>query len=262
MDAVVHAAGAAHRRVSTSSELADFLREGNDLLTERVVRAAEKAGITRIVHISSIAASGFTSFSDESGLHESRIDVVVEGLYGRSKLQAEAHVDAFARKGGMGINLRPPLIYGQGCRGNWPRLVRLAKSWIPLPFGSVKNRRSFLAVQNLGGLIERILQSETDPAKSGTYHVADRELVSLREVVTVLRRSMGRSPLLFPVSSSLLCKTLRSLGQGAIVDGLLSDLIVNTTKVQKAFSWVPEITTEEGMMESVTGSSSYEKFVP
>ena len=51
-------------------------------------RAAEKAGITRIVHISSIAASGFTSFSDESGLHESRIDVVVEGLYVLARVAA------------------------------------------------------------------------------------------------------------------------------------------------------------------------------
>jgi nucleoside-diphosphate-sugar epimerase len=72
------------------------------------------------------------------------------GVYGLSKAAAEAGLEAVAKETDMSITvIRPPLIYGPGALGNFRTLVRAAQRGIPLPFGSIHNRRAFLGVENL-----------------------------------------------------------------------------------------------------------------
>ena len=79
--------------------------------------------------------------------------------YGVSKLEAERVVrDVAGKHGTRAAVLRFPLVYGPGVKGNMLRLFRLVDRGVPLPFGSVANRRSMLYVGNLVAAIRSVLE--------------------------------------------------------------------------------------------------------
>ncbi|MAS95546.1 MAG: hypothetical protein CMO55_20285 [Verrucomicrobiales bacterium] len=250
-DAVVHTAGVAHRTYGSVEELRSAFHMGNVEQTRLLCDAVSRAGVEVLIHISSIAAAGRPgSFGNGVVLSED-VETGMYNDYGQSKRDAEAFVSQLADVGKVGINLRPALIYGPGARGNWPKLLSLARKPFPLPFGSVDNQRSYLGVENLTGLIQTILESELSVSLSGNYHVADDELVSLREIVGALRAKLGRSPGLMPFPPAFLAFCLKALGREGMAEGLFGDLILDTSKVKKTFAWKPIWTTLDGMARSL-----------
>ena len=250
IDAVVHTAGVAHQAGKDADELRRAFQEGKCDLTTSLSKAVEKSKVDSLIHISSIAAAGYTRFPDGKGLGEINA-VEPSGDYGRSKRNCESAVVAIKDSGKLGVNLRPPLIYGKGARGNWPKLLKLARSRMLLPFGSIKNRRSFLGIGNLSELVGVILASGADSDLSGTYHVADSDVVSLRDVITSLREAEGRGPGMIGFPVSVFRVGLKLMGKEAMSDGLFADLVLDTEKVRKAFSWDPSMGTLDGMNRSV-----------
>tara|TARA_R110000850_G_scaffold55877_13_gene132050 strand:- start:1782 stop:2591 length:810 start_codon:yes stop_codon:yes gene_type:complete len=250
VDAVVHAAGVAHQTGGDATILAEAFRCGNVELTRSLADAVALSEVHALIHISSIAAAGYTEFSGGDGLSESQ-QAQPKSDYGKSKREAEQFVENLGEIGKLGVNLRPPLIYGQGARGNWPKLVKLAESSFVLPFGSVSNRRSFLGIENLCDLVIGILEQSQDHQKSGTYHVADEGVVSLREVVAAVRLGLDRKPGLLPFPAAILAGTLKCMGRATMSDGLFADLVVDGSKVKAAFAWNPVKSTLKEMECSV-----------
>ena len=251
VDAVVHTAGVAHLSPRPGEDLSALFLEGNTAVTTALAAAVAASEVHVLVHLSSIAAAGYTEFSAGSGLSEDQA-IAPTGPYGESKRLAEAPVEELRRVGKLGVNLRPPLIYGTGARGNWPRLLQLARSPLPLPFGSVRNRRSFLGIENLADLVLTILSRADESGLSGTYHVADAEIVSLREVITTLRAAAGKKAGLVPFPPGLMKTLLKAAGRGGMGDGLFGDLIVDATRVREAFAWSPPVATLDGMRSDMS----------
>ncbi len=243
VDVVVHSAGVAHR----SGDCEDEMQEGNALWTERIVKAVVGSGVKALIHISSIAAEEAETLPASGGAGK-------RSPYGRSKLLAEGFVNQLPASGKMGINLRPPLIYGSGAKGNWPRLVALAKAPVPLPFGSVNNRRSFLGISNLCELVISILDRYDRPDLSGTFPVSDDDLVSLREIIRALRDGLGRKEGLFPFPVGLLDGLFRKMGRSAMADGLFQDLRIDASEVKERFGWTPSQATLDGMVSSLSSA--------
>ena len=96
-----------------------------------------------------------------------------------------------------------------------------------------------------------ILASGADSDLSGTYHVADSDVVSLRDVITSLREAEGRGPGMIGFPVSVFRVGLKLMGKEAMSDGLFADLVLDTEKVRKAFSWDPSMGTLDGMKRSV-----------
>ncbi|HEX7408173.1 MAG TPA: NAD-dependent epimerase/dehydratase family protein [Candidatus Binatia bacterium] len=117
MDLVVHCAA----RVETTGKWEEFA-EVNVRGTRRVIRAAQSAGVRRIVHISSLGVyavpyDGVTITEDSA--YESEGES--RGHYSRSKLAADRVALDAARRGAPVVVLRPGLLYGPGKR---PPLAR------------------------------------------------------------------------------------------------------------------------------------------
>jgi nucleoside-diphosphate-sugar epimerase len=231
-DAVVHTAGVAHRPGATREE---YLA-GNRDLTIRLAAEVAASPVRVLIHLSSVAAR-------EAGSGRSRRPED----YGLSKREAEPGVVALADSGKLGVNLRPPLIYGPDAPGNWGKFVRLARLPVPLPFASVRNRRSYLGLDHLCEAIGAILSSSGDPARSGTYEIADRETPSLAEVLAAVRRGLSRPPGLVPFPPGILDRTLRLAGREAMAEGLFGDLLLDARPFEEAFSWHPARPTLEAM---------------
>ncbi|MCB1202762.1 MAG: NAD-dependent epimerase/dehydratase family protein [Verrucomicrobiae bacterium] len=236
IDAVVHTAGVAHRPAATEEDYS----QGNRDLTTRLAAEVANSGVRVMIHLSSIAAR-------EAASAEGRRPA----SYGLSKLAAEPAVISLSEAGKLGVNLRPPLIYGPGAPGNWGRLVRLARLPLPLPFASVKNRRSYLALDHLIEAILAVIAKVDQPALSGTYEIADRESPSLAEVVKAVRKGLSRRPGLIPFPPALLESGLRLAGREAMSEGLFGDLLLDATPFESAFTWRPSLPTLEAMEASL-----------
>src|SRR5207248_2931068 len=123
-----------------------------------VLEEAVAAGVRQVVYASSIAVVG--------GVGGKRICAdtlaVPQTPYGRSKLEAEELVHELSARHGLATTImRPTLVYGAGMKGNPLRLFDLVSSGLPLPFGLLTEKKSFLFVGNLAVAICRIVERVT-----------------------------------------------------------------------------------------------------
>ncbi|MEM6280046.1 MAG: NAD-dependent epimerase/dehydratase family protein [Verrucomicrobiota bacterium] len=249
-DALVHAAGVAHNPTSDPDELKVLFAEGNREWTRRLAAAVSESDVRVMIHISSIAAAGKWEANGDRGFREED-ETEPETDYGRSKREAEPFVAELGEKGKLGVNLRPPLIYGSGTKGNWAKIMALAKTSLPIPFGSVRNRRSYLGIDNLCDLVGTILEKSDRVEKSGTYHVADDGTYSLQEIIEALRAGLGRRAGLAPFPPGIMRNALAAMGRKKMAEGLFDDLVLDTSAVKEAFDWKPDEETLPSVSESI-----------
>ncbi|WP_011582499.1 MULTISPECIES: NAD-dependent epimerase/dehydratase family protein [Chelativorans] len=231
VDAVIHLAGLAHRE---DADEAMFFSV-NDAGTRRLAEAAQAAGAKVLVALSSIAA------------REAEQNPQKANAYGRSKLASEAHARSFAEGGGVSIVLRPPLVYGHDAPGNWRKLQRLAASGFPLPFGAVRNRRSICSVGNLCSAIAAAVEAGLNGTGNGVYEIADREVVSLADILAWLREGMGRPIRLLPVPAGMLGAVADLAGKQKLKTALLEDLTLDPSSFMRVFAWSPPDHAEEAI---------------
>ncbi len=144
---VVHLAAHVHvMKKSCAGAAAEFHRV-NAAGTERLARAAVRAGVRRFVYLSSVGVHGSSTngrpFTETDAPHP-------HDAYTRSKWVAEQKLQTIANDSALEIVvIRPPIVYGPGEPGNFMRLVRLVDSGLPLPFGAIQGCRSLIHVHNL-----------------------------------------------------------------------------------------------------------------
>src|SRR5436309_3367208 len=129
--------------------------------------------------------------------------------YGSSKLAAE---QGLAELDLDWAALRLTLVYGPGVKGNMAQLLRLARSPYPLPFASLRAKRSLLALENLVSAIDAVLAAG-EPLRRALI-VADPEPLTIADMIASLRLGLRRKPGLIPVPPQLLELALRATGRG------------------------------------------------
>ena len=132
--------------------------------------------------------------------------------------------------------LRPVLIYGPGVKGNFARLMELARKPWPLPLGLCRNRRSLLSRRSLIDAVHLVLASPG--SKGQTYIVADRAPLTLAEIVAALRAGEGRRAGLLPVPSSLIGLAAKATSRTEEWQRLGGTLVADPTKIVQA-GWKP-----------------------
>jgi UDP-glucose 4-epimerase len=145
-------------------------------LTLEVARKAKEAGVKQFIFMSSMIV-----FHESRSLTPEMLTADTQpcpnGFYGDSKLQAENGLHELACNTFKICILRPPMIYGKGSKGNFPRLIRLAAKTPVFP--EFHNRRSMLYIDNLA---EFVLQAIVHQL-SGTFYPQNRELSDTVELI-------------------------------------------------------------------------------
>jgi len=237
VDAVVHLAGIAHVGRDVDADVYDRV---NHRATAELCAASAQAGVRRLVFMSSVRAQ--SGACADHVLREEDAPQPVEP-YGRSKLAAEAAVRA---SGIPATILRPVMVYGPRVKGNLAQLLQLADTPLPLPFARLANARSLVGLDNLIGALLHILAHETCVGQ--TYLVADREPVTFAQIVTALRKGLGRPKRLFSVPPALLAAALKSLGRADVWQRLSGSLIVDPSALI-ASGWRQGTGTEAGLVQ-------------
>lgn len=235
IDHVVHMAGLAHAGPGLDEAL---YRRINTEATLELARAAAAAGVRRFVYLSSIKA--LSGVFDGPPLAEDAPPAPTD-VYGRSKWAAE---QGLAALGLDWVALRPVLIYGPGVKANMAALLKLAQSPLPLPLGGLKAPRSLLAVENLADAILFAL-SPACPARQ-SYTVADREPISVAEMLAAMRAGLGRGAGLLPVPEAWLRLVARLAGREETFLKLAGSLVARPERLLRA-GWRPPAETQAAL---------------
>lgn len=227
MDSVVHLAALAHASSKTPDTAYDEINRG---LTVRLAKAAAATG-ARFIFMSSVAAQ--TGSSASAILTENSRPSPMSA-YGRSKLRAEQEIAAITNNYTV---LRPALTYGYGAKGNMGRIIKLATFRLAPPFGSIRNRRSLLAIENMCEAVNFVLNSDT--TRGQVFILSDPEPTSLADIIYLLRSGAGLRPARISVPPVLLETVLRLLGRGDLWMKMGGDLITSSAKLQSfGFKWI------------------------
>ncbi len=243
---VIHLAARVHvMRDQAADPLAEFRRVNRDW-TERLAGLAAEQGVRRFVFLSSIKVNG-----EESRLPFTEQDIPnPQDPYGISKWEAEQALAAVSSETGLEtVVIRSPLVYGPGVGGNFLSLLKLIRSGVPLPFGSVRNHRSVIFRENL---VDGLIACLREPQAAGqTYLVSDGEDLSTPDLIRRIARAMGRSVRLWPVPVLLLRWGGGLVGQRGTVARLTGSLQIDSSRIRQELGWSPPFSVDHGIKETV-----------
>lgn len=178
-DTVFHVAGIAH--VSTNPKLKDLYYKVNRDLTIETAKKAKKENVKQFIFMSSIIVYGDSSAKDRVITRDTI--PTPSNFYGDSKLQAEKGIEPLRDDNFKVVILRPPMIYGPGSKGNYPRLSKLAQK-TPI-FPDFPNQRSMLFIDNLCEFIKLMIDKE----ETGLFFPQNKEYVSTTELVRQIAKA-------------------------------------------------------------------------
>lgn len=183
-DVVFHVAGIAH--VSSSPKLKDLYYRVNRDLAIETAKKAKADGVKQFIFMSSIIVYGDSAHINKKKVIDKNTKPQPSNFYGDSKLQAEQGILALESESFKVVILRPPMIYGKGCKGNYPKLVKAA---LKLPiFPDIDNERSMLHIDNLCEFVRLIIDNE----ERGIFFPQNKEYVKTSEMVKVIAETHGK----------------------------------------------------------------------
>ncbi|MCL2363109.1 MAG: NAD-dependent epimerase/dehydratase family protein [Defluviitaleaceae bacterium] len=167
-DTVLHVAGIAH--VKQTRQRKPLYYQINRDLVETVANKAKAGGIRQFIFISTLAVQA----NDPND------------YYGDSKRQAEIKLNALHDDSFQVAIVRPPMVYGSGCKGNFPKLVKLTYR-TPL-FPHIKNARSIIYIDNLCAFLCRIVEN----GQGGLYHPQNKAYNCTTHMVQRIAAHQGK----------------------------------------------------------------------
>lgn len=192
-DAVYHTAAIVHqpRSKDAPGELARYRAVNCDLAVD-AAKKAKAEGVRQFVFLSTMAVYGLTAAFGKTVTITAQTPTVPKDNYGLSKLEAERALLSLEGPDFRVSILRPPMIYGKDCKGNFRSLVSMARR---LPFfPKVPNRRSMLYVGSLNRLVQQIIDRE----ERGIFCPQDPEYVNTSAMVQAIAAAQGKRLLLIP----------------------------------------------------------------
>lgn len=241
VDTVIHAAAVVHQKDEIDGK---YIFDSNALATQRLATDAEKCGVKQFIFFSTVAV-----YANNENKILSEDDVLLpETIYGKSKLAAEEYLNDLRSTSTMKIlTLRPPMIYGPSCPGNFATLVGLIKKSIPLPLGSIDSNRSLLFIDNLIDLMQLVLSGE---ALSGTFNVSDNENVTFITMLELVKSGLGVNTVIFKFPLIILKNLTIFIGKSAAIDKISESITLDTTAIRSELGWRAPIKSNQGIIKS------------
>jgi len=181
-DTVFHVAGIAHADVGKASE--DKKKKYYVVNTDLAIEMAEKAKNDRVpqfIFMSSMIVYGGVEYIDEHTIP------APTNFYGDSKWRADKGVRELADENFHVAVVRSPMVYGKGCKGNYPTLAKIAKK-TPI-FPKYKNKRSMLYIENLCEFVALLILS----GEGGIYFPQNNSFSNTGKIVRLIGE-MEESP--------------------------------------------------------------------
>ncbi len=195
-EVVIHCAAIVHKKEKKYKDLYDKV---NHIEAVRLAEKAKQSGVKHFIFISTMSVYG-----TKEGIINKDTPCKPTTLYGKSKLNAEKGIIALQDNSFKVTVLRPPMVYGENCPGNFKLLKKLALKTPVFP--KVNNKRSMIYIDNLTNAIYRIIINNI----YGIVLLADKEYINTSRMVKkiaevknkklYLSRALGKIAELMPFS--------------------------------------------------------------
>ncbi|MDC7236746.1 MAG: NAD-dependent epimerase/dehydratase family protein [Sphaerochaetaceae bacterium] len=218
-DTVFHVAGIAH--VSADPKLKDLYYKVNTDLTIETAKKAKNEKVKQFIFMSSIIVYGDSSSKDRVITRETI--PTPSNFYGDSKLQAEKGIKPLRDDNFKVVILRPPMIYGPGSKGNYPRLSKLAQK-TPI-FPDFPNQRSMLFIDNLCEFIKLMI----DNNETGLFFPQNKEYVSTTDLVKQIAKAHNHKILFTKIFNPF----IKLMFKSQIIKKIFGNMVYN----QNNYEW-------------------------
>ena len=182
-DAVYNVSGLAHANARQGTEEQYYAVNGQ--LPIDVATKAKKEGVPIFIQMSSMIVYGNMSPLGKQKTITKETIPTSPTIYGKSKMIAENGLHNLEDIKFQVAIIRPPLIYSENARDNFPKLVFFAKT-MPL-FPDLKNQQSMLYVDNLCELVHLII----DNNQGGTYYPQQEAYIETSKIVGDIAKAVG-----------------------------------------------------------------------
>lgn len=190
-DAVLHVAGIVHqKKTKDDPAYRDLYRQVNVDLAVETARKAKAEGVGQFLFMSSESVYGLSAPLGKKVVITRDTPLRPVDNYGASKAQAEAELGKLAGENFRLAILRPPIVYGKGCRGNYVTMTKLAQK-LPV-FPKVDNQRSMVYMENLAELIRLLI----DDRAAGIFCPQNNEYANTSDMVSQIAHAHGRNLIL------------------------------------------------------------------
>lgn len=239
---VFHVAGIAHSdNGKLTAEKEALYKNVNFTLAVETAKKAKADGVKQFVFMSSAIVYGASAPVGKKKVITAETEPSPANYYGESKLQAEKGITALESETFRTVILRPPMIYGKGCKGNYRALEKFAGKLHFFPY--VANERSMLYVDNLAAFVKLMI----DKNESGVFFPQNDEYTNTSLMVKSIDAARGRKMRLVKGFTPL----IRFLG---LFTGLVNKAFGNLT-YDKSLSY-PDFKPEFGLEESIVLSET------
>ncbi|MBQ8057970.1 MAG: NAD-dependent epimerase/dehydratase family protein [Ruminococcus sp.] len=187
-DVVFHVAGIAHSDFGKISD--DRKSIYYTVNTELAIETAKKAkaeGVKQFIFMSSASVYGESAPIGKLKRITKDTPMTPANYYGDSKVKAENGLVLLEDESFNIVILRPPMIYGEGCKGNYPTLSKFARKLPVFPY--VKNERSMLYIGNLVEFIKLMI----DNNEHGVFLPQNSEYTNTSELVKMISQVNGKN---------------------------------------------------------------------
>jgi UDP-glucose 4-epimerase len=202
-DVLVHAAAVVHSSKKPSLEEAYFAI--NRDLPIRVASKAKNEGVGQFIFLSSMLVYGDSDNMNHAQCISKTTEPHPTDFYGKSKLEAEKELLHLQTDGFVVSLPRLPMVYGEGCKGNFPRLVNLALHTVVFP--DIENQRSMIYVDNLCEFLKLSIMNRY----SGILFPQNSEYVATKRIVAYVAEHCGHHIFFTPIFNELLRYSSRKM---------------------------------------------------
>ena len=178
-DVVFHVAGIAH--IKESKENAHLYYKVNRDLAFETAKFAKACEVEQFIFLSSMSVYGI-----EQGTITKETKPTPKSNYGKSKLEAEDMISLLEDNYFTVATLRPPMIYGEGCKGNYNALIKFANK-LPV-FPNIRNERSMCHIDRLCEYVEQIIRDEA----KGMHFPQDENYICTSDMVKEIAMTNGK----------------------------------------------------------------------
>ena len=184
-DVVINVVGIAHIKITSDME-GLFYKINTDYAVD-LCRIAKESGVSQYIYMSSMNV-----FGDTRECIKSRAQENPKNFYGKSKLLADQRIHVMEDANFKVVSIRPPVVYGKGCKGNFTLLEKVAS--VAFIFPKFLNTRSMIFIDHLTNFLCQMVENE----ENGYFHPQNKSYISTMAAVVSIRKAKGKETLIIP----------------------------------------------------------------
>jgi UDP-glucose 4-epimerase len=208
---VFHVAGIVHVKETIKNQ--DLYYKVNRDLAYETAQKAKQDGVKQFVFLSSMSVYGV-----DNGVIDKNTPLKPKSSYGKSKIEAEILINKLQDDSFTVAILRPPMVYGKECKGNYLRLARFALK-TPI-FPRINNKRSMIYIDNLSEFVKQLIDNRI----GGLFFPQNAEYVNSSEMVRLIAEAHGKKVIMTKLFNPLL-----KLLNLSTVNKIFGDLVYDET---------------------------------